>query len=82
MAIAGVLVQTKSGKGEEVARRLAGFPGASVHGVVDAHRVVVVMEGGIEEIERTTSRVVNEVEDVLGAYPVYISYEDERLAPS
>ncbi|KKM09543.1 hypothetical protein SY88_18230 [Clostridiales bacterium PH28_bin88] len=79
MAVAGVLVQTKAGKGEKVAALLKGFPGTSINEVVDNCQVVTVIEGEISLVERITSQFVREMEDVLGAYPVYINYEDEVL---
>ena len=77
MALSSVLVKMKTGVEEKVQKKLADLPGVSVETTAPGGELVVVVEAAsINDLHKTCVKMEN-LEEVLGVYPSYVTTEDE-----
>jgi len=75
MVIAGVLVKTEIGRGEEVLEKLKGMEGVTTYGLHGEINVATVVEGETAQEARRITEEMGKLDGVLGAFPVYINFE-------
>lgn len=75
MVIAGVLVKTEVGRGEEVLEKLKRVEGVTTYGLHKEINIVTVVEGETAQEARRITEEMGKLDGVLGAFPVYISFE-------
>lgn len=75
MSIASVVVEIRSGSGQNVLAHLALMPTISVYGMTE-NQIVTVVEGSGPVAVEGVLKEVQMLDDVLGVYPVFIN-EDE-----
>lgn len=80
VVITGLLVKTRPGKGEFVAKQLRDITGISIHGVFEEYKIVTVLEtGSINDAHNVTNEKIIKLEDVTGAFPTYINWDEGKL---
>jgi len=78
MVIVGALVRIETGSGDGVRHRLAAIPGVTPFSVDDPTRIGLVIEAeSLDHAYRLLHDEIPEVEGVLGAWPVYVHFEEE-----
>lgn len=75
MSIASVVVEIQKGANQGVMTRLAEIPAISVYGSSET-RIVTVVEGDSPAAVRDILNNIQELEQVIGVYPVYVGEDD------
>lgn len=77
MALASVIVQPANSKLEEVAEKMTGLAGVTVHSATQSQIIALLEAESLEQVKALASKI-EEWEDVSGVYPVYVTRDDEE----
>ncbi|WP_017755756.1 chaperone NapD [Calidifontibacillus oryziterrae] len=78
MMISGILIFTKAGLAEEVAKKVAEFEGVEVHHVLEGCKIVISLE--VDSIDQSykTGKALEKIPGVLGVNVVYYNMEEAK----
>lgn len=78
MIVAGVIIQTISGRQADVISRLQGVPGLTLQGGDGRDRIAAVWSGDTaESLEEIVGSLVDLDEDVIGVYPTFVGEDPD-----
>ena len=75
MSIASVVVEIQNGANQGVMAHLASIPKVTVYGATE-NQIVTVIEGDSPAAVEHILKEVQNLENVLGVYPVYVGEDD------
>jgi len=79
MPIAGVLVLTRPEESEEVLMKLSHIENVTTYGIHKENYIIAVLEGDTPRaLEKLSESMTSEISGVIGVYPTYVNYEDEK----
>ena len=82
MVVIGALVRVEVASGDGVRRRLVAIPGVAPFSVDDPARMGLVIEAeSLDRAYRLLHDEIPTISGVLGAWPVYIHFEEEVTEP-
>ncbi|KEF38747.1 uncharacterized protein involved in formation of periplasmic nitrate reductase [Schinkia azotoformans MEV2011] len=80
MMISGILILTKEGKAEEVAKKIENIQGVEVHHIVEGSKIVITLEEKSIDQSYQTGKQLEKVPGVLGVNVVYYNFEEAEEA--
>ncbi len=80
MMISGILILTKEGKAEEVAKKIEKTPGVEVHHILEGSKVVITLEAKSIDQSYQTGKQLEKIPGILGVNVVYYNFEEAEEA--
>lgn len=80
MMISGILIFTKEGKAEEVAKKMENTNGVEVHHILEDSKIVITLEQESIEQSYQTGKQLEKIPGVLGVNVVYYNFEEAEEA--